>query len=225
VRTGLAALAALAAVSVALDVPPVGPTFLPPVRQAPARCEVPRTLAEAHDALGRVLALELVRTLAAKSEAEVIADDVHLGLWVREFWGLWNGGALHDHLAGLGLRHPDEMSELVLVTWWRHLHDQPLRVDDEVARLQGLRRGGVWRPDPLCVCHSYGRCHHQQYIRSFGGTLRGFALDDCCCGFRPRVTEGVVHTKGLAEPVVFPFFAAWRGEENTLCREVPFAAP
>ena len=153
-KTSLAVLAAIAGVSVAVDLPPVGPTFLPPTHSAPARCDVPRTLAEAHDALARLVAPELVRELASRTEEEIRADDLRIGLWMREFWGLWNRGALRDHLAGLGLLHPDEMSELVLVTWWRHIHDRPLRVDEEVARLQGRRRDGTWRPDPRCVCYS-----------------------------------------------------------------------
>ena len=140
---------------------------------------------------------------------------------MREFWGLWNRGALRDHLVGLGLLHPDEMSELVLVTWWRHLHDRPLRVDEEVARLQGLRRG-AWRPDPRCVCHSYGACGRQQYIRSHDGVVRGFAIYDCCCGLKPQVTEGVVHTAGFDEPMVVPYWPAFR-EGNALCREASFA--
>ena len=41
-RTASAVLAAIAAVSVAVDVPPVGPTFLPPAHGTPARCDVPR---------------------------------------------------------------------------------------------------------------------------------------------------------------------------------------
>jgi hypothetical protein len=113
------------------------------------------------------------------------------------------------------------MSEFVLVTWWRHIHDRPLRVDEEVARLRSLRQGS-WRPDPRCVCHSYGACGGQQYIRSHDGVVRGFALYDCCCGLKPQVTEGVVHTAGFDEPMVFPYWPAFR-EGNALCREASFA--
>jgi len=221
VKTGLAVLAAIAAGSVAVDLPPVGPTFLPPTHRTPSRCDVPRSLGEAHDALARLLAPELVRELASRPEEQVRADGLRIGLWMREFWGLWNRGALRDHLAGLGLLHPDEMSELVLVTWWRHIHDRPLRVDEEVARLRSLRQGS-WRPDPRCVCHSYGACGRQQYIRSHEGVVRGFAIYDCCCGLKPQVSEGVVHTAGFEEPMVFPYWPAFR-EGNALCREAPFA--
>ena len=141
---------------------------------------------------------------------------------MREFWGLWNRGALRDHLVGRGLLHPDEMSELVLVTWWRHLHDRPLRVDEEVARLQNLRQG-AWRPDPRCVCHSYGARGWHQYIRSHEGVVRGFLLYDCCCGPKPQVAEGVVRVwTGLREPVVSPYWPAFR-EGSALCREASFA--
>jgi hypothetical protein len=83
-------------------------------------------------------------------------------------------------------------------------------------------RQGIWRPDPRCVCHSYGACSRQQYIRSHDGVLRGFAIYDCCCGLRPQVTEGVVHTAGFDEPMVFPYWPAFR-EGNELCREASFA--
>ncbi len=106
-KTSLAVLAAIAAVSVAVDLPPVGPTFLPPTHATPARCDVPRTLGEAHDALARLVAPDLVRELASRPQEEVRADRLRIGLWMREFWGLWNRGALRDHLAGLGLLHPD----------------------------------------------------------------------------------------------------------------------
>jgi len=225
VKTTVAVLAALVAVSVALDLPPLGPVFVPPVHRAPTRCNVPRTLGDAHDALGRLVAPELVRALSAKSEDDVRADDLRLGLWMREFWGLWNGGALRDHLVGLSVFHPDEMSELLLVTWWRHLNDRPLGVDEEVTRQKGRRFGGPVRPDPRCVCHGYGECQRQQYIRYLEGAVRAFALVDCCCGRRPHISEGVLHTAGLSEPAVFPYWPALRWEGSALCREVPFAAP
>jgi hypothetical protein len=91
-----------------------------------------------------------------------------------------------------------------------------------VARLQGLRRDGTWRPDPRCVCYSYGACGSRQYIRSHDGVVRGFVIYDCCCGLKPQVTEGVVHTAGFDEPVVFPYWPAFR-EGSELCREASFA--
>ena len=59
-------------------------------------------------------------------------------------------------------------------------------------------------------------------IRSHDGVLRGFAIYDCCCGLKPQVSEGVVHTAGFDEPMVLPYWPAFR-EGSALCRDASFA--
>ena len=83
-----------------------------------------------------------------------MAFNTTIGPALRNLWGLWNGSPLRDHFRALGLRHPDDMSELIFVTFWRHLHDQPLGVEEEVARLQAANSAcGAWKPDPRArVC-------------------------------------------------------------------------
>lgn len=45
-----------------------------------------------------------------------------LGLWIRNNWGLWRGSRLQSYFFDNGIRHPDDMSGLILDCYWQHLH-------------------------------------------------------------------------------------------------------
>lgn len=83
---------------------------------------------------------ELDKKLSAEDKAniksgETKAVDMHfgLGMWMRNNWKLWGGGSpLAKHLQGLGLRHPDDMSGLILTSYVRRLRGEPLEVDKQV---------------------------------------------------------------------------------------------
>jgi hypothetical protein len=128
------------------------------------------------------------------------ANDV-VGRELRNIWGLWNGSPLRNHLLKLGLRHPEEMSELILVTFGRYLAGEPLRVGDEVTRL----RAGTLRPTPQCPpCIHGGVCTTERVVDARFGRDRGFLVTDCCCGLRPQVLEAVVKTLPDGHVVVYP---------------------
>jgi len=66
------------------------------------------------------------------SEPDMIALHFSTGLWLRNNWGLWAGSPLATYFNGLGIRHPDDMSGIILTSYWRHRHAQPLRLDEQV---------------------------------------------------------------------------------------------
>ncbi len=213
-------LATLGAISVALDWPPVGPVPTPEAHRGPTRCSSPRTLDEAHQVLAQLLSPELVQDLRARSDRGAAGVNSALGRELRNIWGLWNRSPLRDHLLGLGLRHPDEMSELILVTFVRYLSGRPLRVAEEVARL----RTGALRPIPRCPpCIHSGSCTTARVLDERLGRDRGFLVMDCCCGFRPHVVEGVLQTIGSTrEVVILPSMVPFLYHES--CRDLPDAA-
>lgn len=60
-----------------------------------------------------------------------------LGRWIRNNWGLWKQeGPLYDWLVQLGLHHADDMSCVLLKSFWRHLHDKPLDIEGQVKYYQ-----------------------------------------------------------------------------------------
>ena len=158
-----------AALSVVVDYPP-GPVHLPAVRRPLNACTEPRTLGEAHEVLGKLLAPGLLAEFRGAGESETATYNRTLGIWLRNSWGLWNGGPLRDHLRGLGLRHPDDMSALVLVTYWRLLNGRPMRTEDEVKRLVEADDSRTVRFRPACRCFHIGVLHRNADGRSHAGS-------------------------------------------------------
>ena len=59
-----------------------------------------------------------------------------LGLWLRNNWGLWHESRLARYFDQLGIYHADDMSGLILETFWCKLHDQPFKIEDRASESQ-----------------------------------------------------------------------------------------
>lgn len=67
-------------------------------------------------------------------EDDAIAQSHHgLGTWIRNNWGLWEENSeLHSYFKKLGLKHPDDMSGVILTSYHRHLNGKELGLDEQV---------------------------------------------------------------------------------------------
>ncbi len=87
---------------------------------------------------------ELLRTVLPKeiekfkNSAEKNTSIYHFGtgMAMRNNWGLWSGSKLAKWFNGIGIEHPDDMSGIILTSFWRHLNDQELRLDEQVKYYQ-----------------------------------------------------------------------------------------
>lgn len=43
------------------------------------------------------------------------------GMWIRNNWGLWGGSRLSAYFSKWGIRHPDDMSNIILTSYYRKL--------------------------------------------------------------------------------------------------------
>jgi len=59
-----------------------------------------------------------------------------LGMWMRNNWGLWKGKELAEYFNSIGIYHPDDMSGIILTSYYRELHDQEWKVDEQVKYYQ-----------------------------------------------------------------------------------------
>jgi hypothetical protein len=101
---------------------------------SPAEPNIPTTLAEAYAALERMLSPETLAEIdAMASEDDMIQYHMGLGTGLRNSWGLWHGSALAKHLQELGFTHPDDMSGVILETFWCKRHGQPFRLEERAA--------------------------------------------------------------------------------------------
>lgn len=69
----------------------------------------------------------------AASENEVLIESHHgLGSWIRNNWGLKENGKLFKYFSKLGLRHPDDMSSIIMVSYHRQKLGQSIKLDEQV---------------------------------------------------------------------------------------------
>ncbi len=64
---------------------------------------------------------------------DIIMAHFGVGMWMRNNWGLWGGGPLAQHFNAQGIQHPDDMSGIILTSYWLHLHGCPTRLDEQIG--------------------------------------------------------------------------------------------
>jgi len=53
------------------------------------------------------------------------------GMWMRNNWGLWGGSRLSKYFNDLGIYHPDNMSGIILNSYYRALNNKPIKLDEQ----------------------------------------------------------------------------------------------
>lgn len=71
-----------------------------------------------------------------KSNYEMAAYHLGLGMWIRNNWGLRAGSQLSHYFNRIGIENADDMSGIILDSYWRRLHDKPLDLEGQVRRYQ-----------------------------------------------------------------------------------------
>lgn len=96
---------------------------------------IPKNLADCHRTLDTLLPDSTQQRILSMTEKE-FKSGAHfgLGMWIRNNWGLWRGSRLQYYFEKRGLYHPDDMSGLILTTYWRYKHGQPLGVKKEIKK-------------------------------------------------------------------------------------------
>jgi hypothetical protein len=133
------------------DVEP--PAIGTPAREEPAAKDEtppPKTLKEAHQQLEKIFEKEELAMIdAMKTESEMIRYHFGLGLGMRNTWGLWAGGPLAKHLNSLGFHHPDDMSAVILETFWCKRHNKDFRLEERAASYAAYWKAAADPPDTI----------------------------------------------------------------------------
>lgn len=93
--------------------------------------KIPETLQEAHDYLD---------TLQGREDfiqRGPIAFHFGLGRWMRNNWGLWTKeGKLYEWFASLGVEHADDMSGIILRSYYAKQTGDSFDLDAEVEKIK-----------------------------------------------------------------------------------------
>jgi hypothetical protein len=96
----------------------------------------PTNLDECFIALKEMLPPEDIQVFSEMKINEIARLHHGLGRWIRNNWDLWQGGALAEYFKSLGLSHPDDMSGLILESFWHHLRNEPLDIAAQIKAYQ-----------------------------------------------------------------------------------------
>jgi hypothetical protein len=101
-------------------------------KNSPAGLYIPENLEDCFGELGKMLQPELIEEMKSGTEDDMITYHHGLGTWLRNNWGLWSGSRLAKYFNGLGIKHPDDMSGVILDSFWRHLNNKPIELEGQV---------------------------------------------------------------------------------------------
>jgi hypothetical protein len=131
--------------------------------------------------LGKSLPPETLADMRARPEKDMILYHHGLGTSLRNEWGLWAGGPLYRHFAGRGLVHPDDMSGVILHSFWRYLHDRPLDVEGQIKGYQEYTRVAEYpESDSNPECRSGIEIVLTQHRDRPDGRPRMIHMGQCC---------------------------------------------
>jgi len=98
---------------------------------------VPKDLDDCFTELDKKLSKEDIEKIKGGSEQQTIGlYHFGLGRWMRNNWGLWGGSRLSKWFKEKGVWHPDHMSSIILTSFWRHLNNKPIMLDEQIRHYQ-----------------------------------------------------------------------------------------
>ena len=94
---------------------------------------IPKDLEEVWAVLEKKLSVEDRQRLKDITEDDMISFHFSRGMGIRNSWGLWRGSRLSKYFNDLGIHHPDDMSGIILKTFWCHINNKPIRLEERIA--------------------------------------------------------------------------------------------
>lgn len=98
---------------------------------------IPSDLDDAFSELARLSDPSGLAEFKAAPE-DSIRRKLHFGLgrWILINWGLEEGSRISHYMKGRGVSLPDDMVDVIIITWHRHLNQLPIRFEDEVTIIE-----------------------------------------------------------------------------------------
>ena len=96
---------------------------------------IPRNIDEVLVELDRILGVEGRSEVMKSTEEEMINYHHGLGTWLRNNW-LGGESQLLQFFNELGIQHRDDMSGIILDSYWRKLHGKPIDLEGQVQHYQ-----------------------------------------------------------------------------------------
>lgn len=94
---------------------------------------IPQNLNQSFSILDSLLSHDDINTIKNESEEGTIKFHMSLGLWIRNNWKLWNQNTpLSKYFNDLEIFHPDDMSGIIITSYWRYLNGKPINLESQI---------------------------------------------------------------------------------------------
>ena len=97
---------------------------------------IPRDLDDCFVELNKIFTNEDIEKLKNEDEDYMVSYHNNLGRSLRNDWGLWGGSRLKSWFLIRGIEHADDMSGIILDSYWRHLNSEPIKLDEQIKHYQ-----------------------------------------------------------------------------------------
>lgn len=101
-------------------------------KSSPSGVYIPKNLDDCFKELNKMLSPELIKEMKTGTEADMGKYHRGLGMWIRNNWGLGSGSRLKTYFNSLKVHHPDDMSGIILNSFWRSLNDKPIQLEKQI---------------------------------------------------------------------------------------------
>jgi hypothetical protein len=101
---------------------------------------IPEDLDDCFAELERILGSEDITKLKNTAEDKLHRYHYSIGKSLRNKWGLWKGSRLSEWFQEKGINHPDDMSDIIIVSYWRHLNSRPVRLNEQIEYYKAYRK-------------------------------------------------------------------------------------
>lgn len=98
-----------------------------------------------------------LKILSMSEDQFAARSHFEMGMWIRNNWRLWRGGKLVKYFNSIGIFHPDDMSGIILTSYYRHLKGQDRALQKQVQCYQNYWKESKEHFDRLKTDTSYQR--------------------------------------------------------------------
>jgi hypothetical protein len=98
---------------------------------------IPKDLEECFIELEKSLIDEDYLAIKNGKEEDMVSYHHSLGRDLRNEWGLWKGDSdLCKWFNEKGIHHPDDMSAIILDSFWRHINNELIELEEQIKEYQ-----------------------------------------------------------------------------------------
>jgi len=102
---------------------------------------IPKDLVNSFEELNRLMDATSKQKFKEASEEEAVRKlYFSLGRWITQKWGFYEGSRFSHYLRNIGVYHPEDMAQLVIVSYHRFLNKVPLELKARIQTIQETRK-------------------------------------------------------------------------------------